>query len=489
MKRSLILMGICLLAFTSCSKDQVRENNRSRNAIGFRSAVSTRASETTTWNLEFFYVSAFENHSTSPEVFFEDVEFEKVVDHFVSMPEYYWPSDGSSLYFYAYAPDETELGCTSEYTSSDGMLFKDFAPKTSITDQVDFITATGTGSSADASEGVELEFSHQLAQIEVYATNDNEEYIYNVLGVRIGNVTSKGTFNLDNDEWTYSDVKASYEVKYSDLVPRTLPRYGTCLMETQNNNAMLIPQQLTAWNPEDAASTGSYIGVLVNIKTKSGAQVYPAVENAYDWVAVPVSTEWKAGYRYRYILNFGNGAGYVAPDLEDPSTNTTGTKIGNTIKATMIVKDWNEVDVTEKEKEDIVGTWEIYEFVHIEYVDDECTIEEDRSVCNNIEGDANYDIGALRAVSHDFYKFKISESGNEIIALDDNLNETGVKMFFTYENNYMKIPSLDGTRTVPHVDYITKDEQTGVIHARLSIDRRDLEDDRHLQYLYYTITR
>ena len=488
MKKALILMGICLVAITSCSKDQVTKTNPG-NAIGFRTAVDTRATETTQATLQSFYVTAFENYANVPEKFFENVEFERIVDHFVSMPEYYWPSDGSSLYFSAYAPGPAELGCSATYSAENGMELKDFSPKGTISEQTDFITAGSYGSSADASKGVVLTFNHQLSQITIMAYNTNNEYVYSVKGVRIGNVASKGTFNFKERDWTTTSDKATYEVRYSTAksVYPSPSNFMEAIDIYTTDNAMLIPQQLTAWDPEDAASTGSYIGLLINIKTKDGAQVYPAEAEAYDWVAVPVSTKWEPGIYYTYTLDLSNGAGYIAPDPDD-ITNTTGTKIGNTIKATMTVKGWEDVDVTEIVYAELLGIWEAYQFEHIDYEDEECTIEKERLTVNNIEGGEYYDVDNLKAVCWNFYKFKITEAG-ELIALDDNLSETDVRMFFTYENGDMKIPSLDGTRTVPHVDCITTDDETGVITARLSIDRRPYPDDRQLQYLYYTLTR
>ena len=110
--------------------------------------------------------------------------------------------------------------------------------------------------------------------------------------------------------------------------------------ETAGNAAMLIPQQLTAWDPDnDATNTaaGAYIAVLVNIKNAAtGAQIYPATAGAYDWACVPIDTEWKPGYLYRYVLDFATGAGKTPPDANPPGVDI----IGQPIKFKVIVNPW-----------------------------------------------------------------------------------------------------------------------------------------------------
>ncbi len=59
MKQKLLLAGIAAAAvMTSCSNDEVLEVNKGR-AIDFRSAIASRATETTLENLDSIFVTAF----------------------------------------------------------------------------------------------------------------------------------------------------------------------------------------------------------------------------------------------------------------------------------------------------------------------------------------------------------------------------------------------------------------------------------------------
>lgn len=315
-------------------------------AIDFRTAMQTRAAEMTTAQLQNFLVTAIDKNNAS---YFTDVTYTKVGDVFTSSPAYYWPSDGSSLSFFAYSPSASELGAGVSITS-DAKTLTDFSPAAAIADQKDFITASATGSKADESTGVALTFAHQLAQIEVKAKNANTGYVYKVQGVRIGKPVSKASFDFGTSAWSLGADKANYEVTYAGS-EKSLDAAAKSIMAADNDNAMLIPQQLTAWEAvgdKTNNSAGAYLAVKVQITTAAGARVYPVTSvGDYDWVAVPIDTNWEAGQKYVYTLDFSNGAGKVDPekptptDPEDPF-NPGDDVLGSAIKFTVSVTEWTE---------------------------------------------------------------------------------------------------------------------------------------------------
>lgn len=119
------------------------------------------------------------------------------------------------------------------------------------------------------------------------------------------------------------------------------------MMGTANDNAMLLPQQLVAWTPETDKkndNNGAYIALKIQITTKDGARVYPATGD-YDWAAVAINTNWEAGKKYVYTLDFSSGAGKVDPEKPDPIDPTDPFKpgediLGKPIKFTVTVTDW-----------------------------------------------------------------------------------------------------------------------------------------------------
>lgn len=344
MKKQIMFMAMIAMLIASCSSDDVVSTNTGR-AIDFRTSVGTRGTETTTANIDKFWVTAIDEAGAN---YFSKQEYKKEKEgaFFTSSPLYYWPA--GTLNFFAYSPSETDLGATVTI-DKDTKNLADFSPATEIANQKDFVTATASGTrAANETNGVELTFYHRLSQIEIKAKNTNAGYVYKVVGVRIGKPVSKGTFTFGANTWALTTTeKANYAVEYTSA-PITLTKDSATMMGTANDNAMLLPQQLVAWTPEtDKANTnkGAYIALKIQITTASGARVYPAKGKEYDWAAVAVGTNWEAGKKYVYTLDFSNGAGKVDPEKPEPTDPTDPFKpgediLGGPIKFKVTVKDW-----------------------------------------------------------------------------------------------------------------------------------------------------
>ena len=193
------------LAMASCSKDDSTGINKG-SAIDFRVALGTRAAETTTSNLTTIFVTAIDKNNAN---LFSDEEFSKNGQYFTSGDPYYWPNDGSNLSFFAYSPSAMDLGATVTINSTTKTL-TDFQPATMIADQKDFVTANATGNKTNEATGVPLTFAHRLAQIEIKAKNTNENYVYKVTGVRIGQPISKASFDFRLDARNRQGQLCSY---------------------------------------------------------------------------------------------------------------------------------------------------------------------------------------------------------------------------------------------------------------------------------------
>lgn len=323
------------MGMASCSQDEPVSENKG-NAISFRPAMGTRATETTNANLSKIKVAAFLGDQT----YFEPLDFVKGSDSFfTSTPEYNWPGDDAVLSFYAYAPN-TLSGVT---LTPDTKTLTAFAPAANIADQIDFITSSATGKRSDNEvSGVELTFDHRLSQIEIRAKADNEAYTYKISGVRIGEPVALGNFDFSTNAWSLGSNKAIYEETYA--TPVTLTANAQNIMGTEGN-AMLIPQQLTAWDPTaDASNTaaGAYLSVKLQVNTVAGAQVYPFNTNTdCQWAAIPINTNWEPGKKYIYTLDLSHGGGYVDPHDPDPGKPV----LGGPIKFTVNVVEWTDTTV------------------------------------------------------------------------------------------------------------------------------------------------
>lgn len=324
---------------TACSQDETTDVVGKGQQIDFRTAMGTRATETTTSTLQKITVTAIDAEN---ENYFTDVEFSKKGSYFTSETPYYWPVDGSTLNFYAYSPAATDLGATVTITNASKKL-TNYVPATDVSEQQDFITATASGSKSNEATGVALTFKHQLSQIEIKAKNTDDTHVYKVQGVRIAQPVSKATFDFGTSTWELGSDKATYEVTYKGS-EKTLGSSAVSIMKTDGDNAMLIPQQLVAWDSDsDKSNTnkGAYLSVLINITEDDGDPVYPTEAGQYGWAAVPIDTNWEAGKRYIYTLDFSNGAGKVDPDVPEGGGDDI---LGSPIKFSVEVDTWKPAD-------------------------------------------------------------------------------------------------------------------------------------------------
>lgn len=343
----LISIGIATLLLASCTKEGIKDGGRG-NVIDFRATI-TKVSETNIQNFDEFTATAMYADGTRH---FENEVFERLGLYFSSGIDYYWPSDGSTLYFYAWSPNTQKIGGTLTLSAEEKTL-TGFTTNANISEQVDFISATSNGSISTAASGVELNFKHNLSQIEIKSRIGSVGYTYEIKGIRIANILSSGDFDFDTREWSNVSTLNTYSVEYSS---KTLDELSTSLMKSNGDNAMFIPQDITPWDPVNDPTNeakGAYIAVLARIKTTSGAKIYP-LNGDFDWIAVPIGnnniTSWESGLRYIYTLDWSTGSGYVYPEKQEYEDGyegidiyTAGMKIMSTVLSLdATVNEWVE---------------------------------------------------------------------------------------------------------------------------------------------------
>lgn len=379
MRKTLIGMATVLVAMSSCMEDEVLERNQG-NALAFRASIDKALSRSGDGNvtdlgkLQKFKVTATIDGQSN---YFTNMLVSKASSGSTWNTEhtYYWPK--YDLGFYAYAPTDI-----NEVTiDKDGKKIADFAPDKDVNQQIDLLVAYNTGNRTDNElSGVALNFKHALSQIDVQAKCSNPNIEIVVKSIRFVNVKTKGDFTYPADITSTNNTLANcwnpssevsdaayYKASFGQGQEVTLTDSPKSI-NPSNNNFMLIPQQLTKWEKTSAAN-GAYIAVLCRISSKDGdakTQLYPELASGGDNAAkfgsiiVPIDTNWEAGKKYTYTLNFcgdGGGAGQVDPnpDTTDPNvdpnpkpgSNGGDPVLGNPIKFTVSVEEWVNTPVSE----------------------------------------------------------------------------------------------------------------------------------------------
>ncbi len=366
MNKAIYFVAAASLALASCSNDETLDMGNQKG-ISFRTVagLNSRVAEVTQSNLKGISVTAFE--SGADAAYFTDVNYTRdgQTNTFVSNPEYNWLR-GKTLNFLALATSADAWTAAKTVTFDKAAntyktVLTDYTPDTDISKHQDLMIGTASGTENNDAKGLDLTLKHILSQIEVRAKNTNAAYVYSIKGVRIVAVKGTGTYtSTETTPWApKDDSRVKYEVVYDDAKELTAEM---SVMKNEGDNAMLIPQGVTGWIAGSIGSTaddfdsytgGTYISLLLNVKSATGMYIYPAgsTEEAktYGWAAVSTNnTTWESGKKYIYTLDLSNGCGSVDP--VDPGTGVTpdGTKdpekgdkiFGDPIKFDVTVAGW-----------------------------------------------------------------------------------------------------------------------------------------------------
>lgn len=353
MKKILFGCMVAGLALASCSNDEVVMEQNDATKINF---AVTAANGNSRANADGVFCNNnkpgdFTVYGEADGAFFMDDAFTLVGETVTNTSgTRYWP-DGKTMAFYAYKNGEFD---------SDAKTF-DFSVNGTVASQADLIYAVRTGLSKAANvnemSAVELNFRHALSQIVFKAKNEGSNIYVKVSGVTVNNVYggtatysvadvattldvyedhegtvsttdpvaagTRGTWSGigDNDKTNYTATFAAVNVD-KDQVVKNLTE-GTDGVKTSFNNAMLLfPQTLPGMNFKEVAdgTAESNGGVYFTVH----CEVYNIAGESYDAekdvlittqdMCVPVTIDWKQGFKYVYTFIFGDTSNGWTPD-------------------------------------------------------------------------------------------------------------------------------------------------------------------------------
>ena len=378
MKKAFYMMAAAAIALSSCSSEETTDVAKS-SAITFSPIVSlnSRGAEMTTNDLQEMWVTGFYQKAT--DVYFADMKYtlEKGTQNtFIPSSPVFW-QEGRTYKFVAISPAKSEWPAGLNITR-DEVTCNEFAPKSNISEQKDLIVDAVEANDEQWGKDLSLNFKHILSQIQIKVKNGNENLVYNIKAVRINSVVGKKklTYSTTTNTSTWGNIdgvtsNAQYTLTYAN--PYKLDGKNTTELTLTSadatvengGGAMLIPQNVTAWDGAKVDDNtpytgGAYISIYLNVKMASGNKfMYPAGaqgDKTYGWVAIPVpSINWEEGNKYIYTLDMSTGCGKVDPQEPGDNVNPGGKKdpdapkdpekgdniFGKAIKFTVQVDQWN----------------------------------------------------------------------------------------------------------------------------------------------------
>lgn len=345
MNKAIYLCAAAALALASCSNDETVEMAKG-DGISFRTVagLNTRGAETATADLTTngVYVTSFKEDGS---IMYPETHY--TVNAGVWSAGQFW-LDQNKLNFYLTYPELTKWQTDFELTA-DNKQITGFKVADEIKDQVDYVAAYVESNKTNTAINAELQ--HVLSQIEIQAKSGNTAYTYEISGVRIGHVSSTGNYTFPTAVapfGSFADLSDNKNYEYEIANPvalNTNSGEASTLKVNDFGNAMLIPQDLTAWDGEnDGTNTAGNQYISIKVKITKAGETTPYYNG---WASVGVDGAWKAGNKYIYTLDLTNGAGRVDPDGPGPDQVTEPDQpgdniLGDEIKFDVKVIEWVE---------------------------------------------------------------------------------------------------------------------------------------------------
>lgn len=397
MRKVLYLLPFAALAMASCSNsDDVIVSSPVQNAevkIFPQVTGSTRGTIETTASISEFKVitngkfgTAASDDPSTLTIQEYSMDVTKSAGSWTMATPLYWGDATTAASFTAFAPKDA--------TYSAGKLTNFTVDENDPAAHKDLIVAYNNGTKTDFTSGVPLHFQHALAQVIVNANYTFDSSIatnypdvtVKVKGIKFVNADKTGTLTLPTSS-TVSGYTAAWTLSGTNTAKfESVPTAAQTLSSTNaliDNSAaagpmLLLPQTQAATTDLSATTvTGAYLIAQVDIDYKEAQNVdydgdgntdtykcidlYPkpqttptadqtAGEGTYDWIAVPVNIDWKAGYKYTYTLNFSNAAfGKIAPESTTEPGNVDEPIVPEQLKpVTFLVtveSDWTEQNI------------------------------------------------------------------------------------------------------------------------------------------------
>ncbi len=204
MKKILFSLGVCAMALTACTSEEVIEEGVQGNAIGFQNAVSKESRALTNASLEKFYVYGYylkDGFTATPVNVFSAVEVRKTGTTWSYDNTRYWVPD-TKYYFYAYSCENAtakvsaSLNLTGSDVNARALRFSNYTCNDSHQHDLIYAEAEGIDGKEAENEPVSFNFKHILTKINVEFTSGFAAgYDIEISDVRIVNIRDNGNYN------------------------------------------------------------------------------------------------------------------------------------------------------------------------------------------------------------------------------------------------------------------------------------------------------
>ena len=233
----------------------------------------------------------------------------------------YWPTQGETLSFYAYAPyTKNGVAIPVAYTKGDGMIMTDYTVPADDAGQVDLMYASALNvAKASPAVKVPLQFKHAMTQVRFKAKAKGDGVFIDVKenGIKLRNLESKGTFTLSAAGAASWSITEGNLTEYTAVFPETkeITNAEAKNLYDADKALILLPQEFAA-KTGDGDMTGGTLTISCKIYYKDNnatPQYLFGSADTYADYTVPFSSKkvtgdtegeeiWKMNKRITYTL-------------------------------------------------------------------------------------------------------------------------------------------------------------------------------------------
>ena len=211
-----------------------------------------------------------------------------------------WPETDVEVTWYA---------STAGINLNEGDPYIDFTVEADAAKQKDLLVAKTSGKFSDYYtngenvKSLSFTFDHACTALKFYVkkAKNLDGYTLKVSNIKLKNVVNSGTYNYGSGKWTLRTSSSDF-VLLSTETTLSSDSYTLLNGNEKNSYLFMIPQELTAWSPEQALS-GCYLEIECNIidgeTSKYSGRAY-----------IPFSATFDKGYQHDVKINIGKNSPY-----------------------------------------------------------------------------------------------------------------------------------------------------------------------------------
>lgn len=318
MRKSLFTLGVCALALSACTSEDVLKEGPQSNAITFRNVVDKNSRSLSSESFGLFYVYGYYTMGADLNTrfnIFTDTPVTRSGNDWTSAINRYWVN-GALYSFYAYSCENKHIAPNyggPSLDKTDGTFRLNYTCHAEGGTSHDLIFASATEILGKESDNlpVPLQFKHILSKVDLkFISEFPEGYYIEISNISIENFQNTGTFVANKKsvsdgtigEWTNKGYDGNQP---NNFKLNTVGNSSTTLNGTpiQSSECYMIPHHYIPTSTKDNPVKIQFNIKVSNPNLPAGNQTIVSNTLVGTW-----HPNWRTGTQYTYTIRISGGS-------------------------------------------------------------------------------------------------------------------------------------------------------------------------------------